>query len=474
MASKMYIEKSLEYTVKGIEILRNETIQLFQNRNNYLSFGTGAIALFFYSAATSQYNYPFLTYVVLLLAIPLLSCFLIIISLYINVQIVNLCRYLRSREMILTYLLESVYKNEGQRVFDFKNKKNLIQEKIRRLFFEKNKDEKDLPIQEKIRRLFCEENKEEMILRNQIPIYWEGYMLNPIPDKFKVIDLQSYMITWMFSIIALISYCTALIFRVSIETRCTPSPPTPTPTPTSTPINWKCPTQVNTSDSLSFNDIYFFSNHNFGFFQQYSDFFREYSWFKNLTSFLDSDTQILFVVIFILTVAYVASFWLRLKVPEKIKNHLVEIGNCLIQKVDFILPVFIILLVIAFIIILCPRTPSLFKILLSFFVGSAIIVMMLFFNIFGEILKNHQMDQDEVRKELTSTKIISRDFYSLFLNLTSFVIVMYFLRFHTELSVFIIILSTFSYSIFWQIPQFRKTAYRPLNKDIFVEEKYFD
>jgi hypothetical protein len=129
MASKMYIEKSLEYTVKGIEILRDETIQLFQNRNNYLSFGTGAIALFFYSAATSQYNYPFLTYVVLLLAIPLLSCFLIIISLYINVQIFNLCRYLRSREMILTYLLESIYENDEKTVFNEKKVCNIENEK---------------------------------------------------------------------------------------------------------------------------------------------------------------------------------------------------------------------------------------------------------------------------------------------------------------------------------------------------------
>lgn len=125
----MYIEKSLEYTVKGIEILRNETIQLFQNRNNYLSFGTGAIALLFYSAATSQYHYPFLTYVVLLLAIPLLSCFLIIISLYINVQIFNLCRYLRSREMILTYLLESIYENDEKTVFNEKKVCNIENEK---------------------------------------------------------------------------------------------------------------------------------------------------------------------------------------------------------------------------------------------------------------------------------------------------------------------------------------------------------
>jgi hypothetical protein len=129
MASKMYIEKSLEYTVKGIEILRNETIQLFQNRNNYLSFGTGAIALLFYSAATSQYDYPFLTYIVLLLAIPLLSCFLIIISLYINVQIFNLCRYLRSREMILTYLLESIYENDEKTVFNEKKVCNIENEK---------------------------------------------------------------------------------------------------------------------------------------------------------------------------------------------------------------------------------------------------------------------------------------------------------------------------------------------------------
>ena len=58
-----YIEKALEYTVKGVEILRAETIQLFNDRNSYLSWGSAAITILFYSAATSNYNYPFLTYI---------------------------------------------------------------------------------------------------------------------------------------------------------------------------------------------------------------------------------------------------------------------------------------------------------------------------------------------------------------------------------------------------------------------------
>ncbi len=421
----MYIEKSLEYTVKGIEILRNETIQLFQNRNNYLSFGTGAIALLFYSAATSQYDYPFLTYIVLLLAIPLLSCFLIIISLYINVQIFNLCRYLRSREMILTYLLESIYENERQRIFNFKNNKNCIQEKIRELFFENNNDGNDLP-----------KDKQEMILRNQIPIYWEGYMLNPIPDKLKAIDLQSYMITWMFSIIALISYYTALIFRVSVKNRCQ--------VPSSLCTN-KC------SDVSCYNDI--------NFLKQYFDFFEQYSFLKDL-----SYVHVLIAFAFVLILAYLTFFLLRLKVFDE-QFSISPIARVLSMTA-------IIILLVIFILVAFKNPDPLFT-----FIFIALIIS--FCNIFGEniIFTVRGTEGKKVtRKELTEHKPIPimKDYYSLFLNLTSFLLVMYFLQFHTELSVFILILSTFSYSIFWQIPQFRKTAHRPLNKDIFTEENYYD
>jgi hypothetical protein len=425
MASKMYIEKSLEYTVKGIEILRNETIQLFQNRNNYLSFGTGAIALLFYSAATSQYNYPFLTYVVLLLAIPLLSCFLIIISLYINVQIVNLCRYLRSREMLLTYLLESIYENDEKTVFNEKKACNIengkkltpIQKQIRELLFE-----------DKPSKITSSIHNHDQILRNQIPIYWERYILNPIPDKLKVIDLQSYMITWMFSIIALISYCTALIFRVSVKAKCTGN-------------HGNC-----------FDDI-ILESHNFVF-------FKDYNILKNV-----SDTQIICVLIGFLSIVYVVFFWLRF-------NEKREMTPLIFLILFLILIVYAVFYSFFFDPIL--DTNSLFSL-----VFLLIPLMTLFFNIFGEnivVTVRGEIGKKFTREELTkhNPMPIAKDYYSLFLNLTSFLIVIYFLRFHTELSVFIIILSTFSYSIFWQIPQFRKTAHRPLNVDIFIKENYYD
>lgn len=420
----MYIEKSLEYTVKGIEILRDETIQLFQNRNNYLSFGTGAIALLFYSAATSQYNYPFLTYIVLLLAIPLLSCFLIIISLYINVLIAHIGRYLRSREMLLTYLLESIYE-DNQEVSNFGNNNNLTytQEKIKKLLF--GKEIRDINF------------LDHQIINNQIPIYWERYMLNPIRDKLKVIDLQSYMITWMFSIIALISYCTALIFRVSVKFRCLPTYGPPIPP----------------SSSVCFNDIDFLRIYNF-------DFFKDYNILKNV-----SDTQIICVLIGVLSIAYVVFFLLRF-------NEKWEMTPLIFLILFLILIVYAVFY--SFFVDPILDTNSLFSL-----VFLLIPLMTLFFNIFGEnivITVRGETGKKVTREELTkhNPMPIPKDCYSFFLNLTLFLVIIYFLRFHTELSVFLIILSTFSYSIFWQIPQFRKTAHRPLNEDIFIEEKFFD
>jgi hypothetical protein len=352
MASKMYIEKSLEYTVKGIEILRDETIQLFQNRNNYLSFGTGAITLLFYSAATSQYNYPFLTYVVLLLAIPLLSCFLIIISLYINVQIVNLCRYLRSREMLLTYLLESIYENDKKTVFNEKKACNIengkkltpIQKQIRELLFE-----------DKPSKITSSIHNHDQILRNQIPIYWERYILNPIPDKLKVIDLQSYMITWTFSVIALISYCTALVFRVSVETKCNDKI-------TWEVTTWQC-TKKN-SDLNFFNDIYFFRNHNFDFFKKY----KEYPILKNLTDFFNAqdDKTIIFWITCILGSIYFLFFLIRIMVHR----DPVQVLKTWIEKNNIILLIIILL-------VIC---------ISAFFISKNLFVLfiVLIFNIFGE------------------------------------------------------------------------------------------
>jgi hypothetical protein len=436
MASKMYIEKSLEYTVKGIEILRDETIQLFQNRNNYLSFGTGAITLLFYSAATSQYNYPFLTYVVLLLAIPLLSCFLIIISLYINVLIAHIGRYLRSREMLLTYLLESIYE-DNQEVSNFGNNNNLTytQEKIKKLLF--GKEIRDIHF------------LDHQIINNQIPIYWERYMLNPIPDKLKVIDLQSYMITWMFSIIALMSYCTGLIFRASVEKRCPEY---------DTTIIWQCKTNI--SELNFFNDINFFRDYNLKF---SDDLFTKFPNLEGLSNNFNnqSDTQLLLFSILVLAAIYLVFFLLRFK-KSKIINIAISVIIVLIFRYfyDF-------------------STNTLFDSTLFYPAFLFILLMTLLFNIFGENLiftVRQPQGKELAREELTAhiSTPIFKDYYSLFLNLTSFLIVMYFLRFYTELSVFIIILSTFSYSIFWQIPQFRKTAHRPLNEDIFIEENYYD
>jgi hypothetical protein len=139
-----------------------------------------------------------------------------------------------------------------------KKKLTPIQKQIRELFFEK-----------KPSKITSSIHNNDQILRNQIPIYWEGYMLNPIPDKLKAIDLQSYMITWTFSVIALISYCTALVFRVSVETKCNDKI-------TWEVTTWQC-TKKN-SDLNFFNDIYFFRNHNFDFFKKY----KEYPILKNL------------------------------------------------------------------------------------------------------------------------------------------------------------------------------------------------
>jgi Kef-type K+ transport system membrane component KefB len=82
------------------------------------------------------------------------------------------------------------------------------------------------------------------------------------------------MITWMFSIIALISYYTALIFRVSVKNRCQ--------VPSSLCTN-KC------SDVSCYNDI--------NFLKQYFDFFEQYSFLKDL-SYVHVLIAFAFVLIF--------------------------------------------------------------------------------------------------------------------------------------------------------------------------------
>ena len=246
-----YIQKALEYTVKGVEILRAETIQLFNDRNSYLSWGSAAITFLFYSAATSKYEYPFLTYIMLLLGIPLLSCSLIIVSLDINKQIIKISRYLRSREKLINLLLELTLASD-------KSPNNFL--KSPQLYH----------------------------LRKQLPIYWEHQFYTPTLDlkenrPIKDINWQCHLTTWIFTIVALISYITGLCFKNVFDDN-------------------------TTLDKLRVKDIYIFRD-NFDFFSEYYENFKKIISHTPFNSLLDilylkewSDSMIFMGIIMIIII----------------------------------------------------------------------------------------------------------------------------------------------------------------------------
>ncbi len=273
-----YIQKTLEYTVKGVEIVRAETIQLFNDRNSYLSWGSAAIGLLFSSAATSNYNYPFLTYIILLLVIPLLSCSLIIVALDINKQIIKISRYLRSREKLINLLLELTLASD-------KSPNNFL--KSHQLYH----------------------------LRKQLPIYWEHQFYTPTLDlkknrPIKDINWQCHLTTWIFTIVALISYITGLCFKNVFD-------------------NNETLFKSDKVGDLRLIDINFFRD-DFGLFSKYyANFFKEI-FSSPLNSLFSKEwpdfMAFLGIIIIIIIIIFSLSIrFLKFILPEKLKSFIDKI-----------------------------------------------------------------------------------------------------------------------------------------------------